>query len=55
MTPRISAISAYDLPLELAEDDRLPLLRRNLRERSEELADSRAVLVVRLVPGDPVI
>ena len=40
--------------LELAQDDRLALLGRDLRERGEELADARAVLV-RLAAGDPVV
>ena len=40
--------------LELAEDDRLTLLRRDLRERGEQLADARAV-VVRLLAGDALV
>ena len=32
--------------LELAQDDRLPLLRRNLGQRSEELADTRCIVVL---------
>ena len=43
--------------LELAQHDRLPLLRRNLRQRSEELADARSfvVLVVRSGLGDALV
>ena len=40
--------------LELAKHDGLTLLRRDLRERGEELADARAV-VVRLRSGDAVV
>ena len=32
--------------LELAQDDRLPLLWRNLGQRSEELADTRCLVVL---------
>ena len=42
--------------LELAQDDRLPLLRRNLGQRSEELADAGClVVVVRSGMRDPIV
>ncbi len=40
--------------LELAQDDRLTLLRRDLRKRGEQLADARAV-VVRFLAGDALV
>ena len=39
---------------ELAQNDGLALLRGNLRERGEELADGRSI-VVRLVSGDGIV
>ena len=41
--------------LELAQDERLSLLRRDLRERREELTDARVVLVVRARPCQLVV
>src|SRR6186997_2418198 len=40
--------------LELTKDDRLTLLRRDLRKRGEQLADARAV-VVGLLAGDVLV
>ena len=40
---------------ELAEDDRLALLGRDLREGGQELADARAVVVLDLVVGDAIV